>query len=58
MQEPEVAADVLQAKSSQFKFEIDDEVVVVSKHGDRVKGRVRWSGKHKGVEVLGIEPVS
>jgi len=39
-------------------FARDDQVIVVDKNGTKIKGIVRWKGKHKGIDVLGIEAVS
>ena len=42
----------------QLIFKVDDQVIVVDKHGTKVKGKVRWIGKHEKIDVIGIEAVS
>ena len=55
---PVVDATVSKPPSPPLTFKIDDQVVMVDKHGTKVKGKVRWIGKHEKIDVLGIEAVS
>ena len=53
------AADAAKLESSDNKpFSLGDQVVIVDKHGAKVKGKVKWTGTHKKIDVLGIEAVS
>ena len=42
----------------QSSFTLGDHIMVVDKNGTKVKGKVRWIGKHQEINVLGIEAVS
>ena len=54
-QQRPVDAAVVKAEPT---FALGDKVIVVDKNGNKVKGKVRWNGKHNEIEVLGIEAVS
>jgi len=59
----QLAADVAIMKSpsplpDDKPFARDDQVIVVDKNGTKIKGIVKWKGKHKKIDVLGIEVVS
>jgi len=59
----QLAADAAVTKSpsplpDDKPFVIGDQVIIVDENGTEVKGKVRWKGTHKKIDILGIEAVS